>query len=106
MPAACTLRSNRVEKCPLKTEKQLRKEGRGAKDNYVLEEGILVVKWYDNKEVIVGSNHYSAEPTTLARRWDKAKKTYVSVALPSVIGAYNKGMGGVDFCDQLLSYYR
>ena len=32
VPAACTVRSNRMEKCPLKTEKELRKEGRGSMD--------------------------------------------------------------------------
>ena len=63
MPAACTLRSNRIEKCPLKTEKELKKEGRGTMDLQQSEEGILIVKWFDNKEVTVGTNHYSAEPT-------------------------------------------
>ncbi len=33
LPAACTLRVNRTEKCPLKTEKELKKEGRGAMDS-------------------------------------------------------------------------
>jgi hypothetical protein len=50
--------------CPLKTEKQLRKEGRGAVDYYQSEEGILLAKWFDNKEVTVASNHYSVEPST------------------------------------------
>jgi hypothetical protein len=64
LPAACTIRANRTEKCPLKTEKELRKEGRGAMDHKVSEEGILIAKWFDNKEVIVGSNHYSVNPAS------------------------------------------
>jgi hypothetical protein len=40
------------------------------------------------------------------RRWDKQKKFYVSIFCPKLIGVYNKGMGGVDLCDQLLSFYR
>ena len=58
------MRSNRTEKCPLKTEKVLRKEGRGSMDFKVSEEGIVVAKWFDNKEVTVGSNHYSVKPTS------------------------------------------
>jgi hypothetical protein len=42
----------------------------------------------------------------MVRRWDKAKKKYVEIPIPGVIKAYNKGMGGVDRCDQLLSFYR
>ena len=64
LPAACTIRSNRTEKCPLKTEKLLRKEGRGSMDFKVSEEGIVLAKWFDNKEVTVGSNHYSVNPTS------------------------------------------
>jgi hypothetical protein len=106
LPAACTLRANRVEKCPLKSEKELRKEGRGAMDHKVSEEGIVVAKWFDNREVMVGSNHYSVKPTSQVKRWDKAKKVYVWLPIPAIIKAYNRGMGGVDRCDQLLSFYR
>jgi hypothetical protein len=106
LPAACTIRSNRVEKCPLKSEKELRKTGRGSMDSQVSEDGILLVKWYDNKEVVVGTNHYSVEPTDVVRRWDKTRKQYVNIHIPAVIKAYNRGMGGVDRCDQLLSFYR
>ena len=95
-----------MENCPLKTERKLKKEDGGASDHYVSENGLLVMKWCDDKELIVASNHYSAEPTFPVRRWDKKKKVYVNVDLPALIRAYNKGMGGVDFCDQWLSYYR
>jgi hypothetical protein len=106
LPAACTIRANRVEKCPLKNEKELKKEGRGAVDYYLSEDGIFLLRWFDNKEVTVGSNHYGAEPMSMVRRWDKTKKVYVYIRIPALIKAYNKGMGGVDHCDQLLSFYR
>lgn len=95
-----------MEKCPLKSEKELRKMGRGSMDSHISDEGILLVKWYDNKEVVVGTNHYSVEPTDQVRRWDKVRKQYTSIQIPAVIRAYNRGMGGVDRCDQLLSFYR
>ena len=106
VPAACTVRSNRMEKCPLKTEKELRKEGRGSMDFQQSEEGIIVVKWFDNKEVTIASNSYGVEPVTQVRRWDKAKKEYVMIPRPALVGAYNSGMGGVDAADAKLSFYR
>jgi hypothetical protein len=106
IPAACTVRKDRMDKCPLKSEKELKAEGRGSMDFRLSSEGILVLKWFDNKEVTVASNHYSAEPITLVRRWDKKEKAYVNIPRPALIDAYNKGMGGVDACDQLLSFYR
>ena len=106
MPAACTLRSNRLEHCPLKSERELRKEGRGAVDFQLSTDGILVVKWYDNKEVTIGSNFYSVEPFTEVRRWDKARKKNLIVSRPNLVGAYNSGMGGVDAADQKMAFYR
>jgi hypothetical protein len=43
LPAACTIRSNRMEKCPLKSEKELRRMGRGSMDSQVSEDGILLI---------------------------------------------------------------
>jgi Transposase IS4 len=106
LPATCTLRSNRIEQCPLKGENVLKKEGRGSMDHQVSEEGILVARWYDNKAVMVGSNHYSVNPPGRVKRWDRKKRDYVHISIPYLIRAYNKGMGGVDRCDQLLSFYR
>jgi hypothetical protein len=53
-----------MDRCPLKSERELKAEGRGAMDYRVSSEGILVLKWFDNKEVTVASNHYSANPVT------------------------------------------
>lgn len=108
IPAACTMRAYRTEKCPLKQERELKKEGRGSMDfcRSADPEGVLLVKWYDNKDVIVASNSYSVAPITKVRRYDKTKKKYTFVNCPAVIQAYNKGMGGVDRSDQLVSFYR
>jgi hypothetical protein len=64
IPAACTVRKDCADRCPLKSEKELKSEGRGAMDFRVSSEGVLVLKWFDNKEVTVASNHCSANPTT------------------------------------------
>lgn len=105
--ATCTVRANRMEKCPLEEESVLKKQGRGSMDFWKDEEkGVLIVKWYDNKEVRVASNHFSAEPTELVSRYDKKEKKRILISRPALISAYNYGMGGVDRCDQLLSFYR
>ena len=51
IPAASTMRSNRTKKAPLKTEKQLKTEGRGSYDTAMSEDGILLCSWFDNKQV-------------------------------------------------------
>jgi hypothetical protein len=64
IPAACTVRKDRLDRCPLKLENELKSEGRGAMDFRVSSEGILILKWFNNKEVTVASNHYSANPVS------------------------------------------
>lgn len=50
--AASTVRSNRCEKCPLKTEKELKKSGRGSSDCVVSADGnIAITRWMDNRAV-------------------------------------------------------
>jgi hypothetical protein len=53
-----------MDRCPLKLENELKSEGRGAMDFSVSSEGILILKWFNNKEVTVASNHYSANPVS------------------------------------------
>jgi hypothetical protein len=55
---------------------------------------ILIVKWFDNKDVLVGSNSYSVNPTKQVKRWDKSKKEYMYIPIPALIRVYNKAMGG------------
>lgn len=106
IPATCTVRKDRMDRCPLKSEKDLRREGRGSVDFRTTTEGILVAKWFDNKEVHIASNHYSVHPMTQVFRWDKKLNRRIEIKCPALISAYNSGMGGVDRCDQLLSFYR
>ncbi len=63
-PAACPLTPSSVEKCPLKTENELKKDGLGAMDFKMSEEGILIARWFENKVTTMGTNHYSAEPVS------------------------------------------
>lgn len=67
---------------------------------------IVVVKWMDNKSVLMTSNCTSADDTTTTKRWDKTLARYIDVSMPNLIENYNKNMGGVDILDQSMEYYR
>ena len=104
--ATGTVRENRMEKCPLKTQKELAKEGRGAFDTrFDKESEVLAVRWYDNKSVNMLSNYDSVRPTTKTQRFNKRAGGKVEVQQPRLVSTYNDGMGGVDLHDWHLSKY-
>jgi hypothetical protein len=63
--------------------------------------------WMDTKPVHVLST-YPPEVETIRRNTKDKNKKYVKIDLkrPTIIGDYNKSMGGTDKHDQLNSYYR
>ncbi len=62
----------------------------------------MVVKWNDNKPVMVMTNHGTVQPTQMAKRWSVKQKSYINVPMPQSIGRYNSHMGGVDLLDRLV----
>lgn len=78
---------------------------RGESQQFVCDD-VVVVKWMDNKSVLVASNCTSADETTLVKRWNKNISAYTDVTAPKTIAYYNKHMGGVDILDQSMEYYR
>ncbi|CAF5078443.1 unnamed protein product [Rotaria sp. Silwood1] len=61
----CTLRSNRIKNCPIKSEKAMSKYPRGYYDYLVSKEkNIIIVTWQDRKRVLMGSNFIGIEPLT------------------------------------------
>lgn len=109
--AAGTVRVPRFCNPPLISDKCLSKMSRGTSyeitgtaPNQKNEVGLI--KWFDNKGVVMGSNFItSGEPETI-RRWDKKNKQFIDVERPEIVGLYNKSMGGVDVHNQLVSFYR
>ena len=102
-----TLRKNRIPANKLKTDYQLRKEGRGSHDMIVRDDQqVAVVKWFDNKPVVLASSVDGPTPITPCRRWCKKTKQYIMVNRPHLIQAYNENMGGVDFLDRVIAMYR
>ena len=102
-----TIRSNRLRDCNLKSEKELKKVGRGAVDSRVEKKsGIHVVRWLDNSAVQLSSTHAAVEPMSTLRRWDKKQHKYVQVPCPAIVRESNEHMGGVDLFDMLMSLYK
>ncbi|KAI7790921.1 putative piggyBac transposable element-derived protein 3-like [Triplophysa rosa] len=94
-----------VEKLPI--DKKMKKNGRGISAQVTTEDGnICIVKWYDNKPVLMMSVVHDAQAEDTCQRWDKKKKQYVSVRRPIIVCEYNNKMGGVDLIDRMISYYR
>ena len=83
------------------------KKGRGTYEQYVSGNStVSLVKWFDNKSILMASSIYGVEAEDDYRRWSKKERAHVQVRRPNVITQYNKNMGGVDLCDRMISYHR
>lgn len=100
-----TIMMNRIPgRAALKFKKDC-KMFRGESQQFV-RDGVALVKWKDNKSVLMASNCTGAEQTDYVKRWDKQTKSYKNITAPKVITNYNSHMGGVDVLDQMMEYYR
>ncbi|XP_067945231.1 piggyBac transposable element-derived protein 3-like [Watersipora subatra] len=90
--------------------KVMKKKDRGAMEQFVSanqkEEQISIIKWFDNKRILIASSLHGLEPRDECRRWCKKTKSFLTVPRPAAVREYNKSMGGVDLCDQMVSYHR
>ncbi|KAH8039331.1 hypothetical protein HPB51_005661 [Rhipicephalus microplus] len=92
--------------CVLKTDKELRRKGRGRYDQKVTKDGdVILVRWQDNGVVNVASSYVGVDDLSTARRWSEATKQHVDIPCPALIKDYNTFMAGVDRMDFLLSLY-
>jgi hypothetical protein len=106
--ATGTLRSNRScgATILMLSDKELSKKGRGSHDQRTDQfKGVTVVKWYDNRAVLLASTLNGIDPLGTLERWDKKLKASRQIPAPALITDYNHHMGGVDFADRLLSMY-
>ena len=102
-----TINNNRLHGAPLKSEKELKKQGRGSEDSVVeTTRNLSLVRWYDNKCVTMISSYIGNQDGNNVQRYDRSKKQHISVNQPSIIAVYNKSMGGVDLMDMLCSLYK
>ena len=102
-----TIAANRLHKAPLKSEKELRKDGRGAYSSvYESNNDLSLVRWLDNKAVTLLSTYLGPMPTSKVKRYDRSQKKHVDVDRPAVVGAYNAYMGGIDLFDMMCTLYK
>ena len=91
----------------LSDDKALAKRGRGSSEMIVRQDHkVALVKWFDNKPILLLSASHGIHPVDQCRRWEKKEKKYIQIERPSVIREYNSKMGGVDLCDRMISFYR
>ena len=102
-----TIRNGRMKKCPLPTEKEFKKDGRGSHAFKTdANSGLVLTKWYDNKCVQMCSTYSDPTSVGVVRRWNRKDKKYIEISCPEVIMEYNQSMGGVDLSDMLIALYR
>ena len=99
--------ANRVGKPPLKGNKNLKSEGKGAMDGCTSTDGkMCLVNWNDNNVVHMLSSAYDWKGDVTLRRWDKTSQQMLNFNCPLSIIQYNHSMGGVNLLDFLMSLYR
>lgn len=100
-----TIMQNRIsDRGTLKFKKDTEMQ-RGESQQFVCDP-TAIVKWKDNKSVLLASNCTASEEQSEVKRWDKKQKVYIDVTAPKVVKNYNQYMGGVDVLDQQMEYYR
>jgi Transposase IS4 len=106
--ATGTLQKSRIPgNSNLQTDKVMAKDGRGSIDQAVRNDGqVSIIKWYDNKPVVLVSSSEGTLPIDECRRWSKKDRAYIQVTHPKLVNSYNTNMGGVDFLDRVISCYR
>ena len=99
-----TCRDNRSDKCPIFEKNFLKHQPRGAVD-YRMSDGILLMKWKENKEVTIVSNFDSTIMKSVWR-YDQKEKKIIKVPQPACIQLYNAHMRHINVMDQAVSMYR
>uniref|UniRef100_A0A8B9HAU7 Si:ch211-255f4.7 n=1 Tax=Astyanax mexicanus TaxID=7994 RepID=A0A8B9HAU7_ASTMX len=103
-----TVKKNRVAAAvqKLPTNERLRKDGMGFSAQVTTKDGkICVVKWYDNKPVLMMSSVHAREPEDNCQRWNKKLKQYVTISRPNIVSEYKSKTRGVELADRMMSCY-
>uniref|UniRef100_A0A3P9JJR6 PiggyBac transposable element-derived protein domain-containing protein n=1 Tax=Oryzias latipes TaxID=8090 RepID=A0A3P9JJR6_ORYLA len=98
-----TARENRIGKPLLRTIKEMVPRGC---DYVTSDDGILAVRWKDNKTVTLLSTDMGVGPMSTVIRYCSETKKREPVSYPAVIRSYNANMGGIDKSDMLVHLYR
>eukprot|EP00117_Sycon_ciliatum_P041059 scpid73538/ scgid30091/ PiggyBac transposable element-derived protein 4 len=100
--AVGTVRSNR-RGLPAQMKKKMKKTD---PTRHWRQGSLLAVAWFDKKQVNMVSTIHEAEMLDIAIRDRHSAGGHRHVKKPKCVDNYNSNMGGVDKCDQYVSYYR
>ena len=90
-----------------KSDKELKKKGRGSSDRRVgVSSNVVVVKCMDNSAIHLASTFIDNSLGEQVRRRSAKGSSYIQIDCPNVVHEYNKFMRGVGLNDTLLSIYR
>uniref|UniRef100_A0A673LD19 PiggyBac transposable element-derived protein domain-containing protein n=1 Tax=Sinocyclocheilus rhinocerous TaxID=307959 RepID=A0A673LD19_9TELE len=103
-----TARDTRIGNPPLKSIKDMEKKAvpRGVHDYITSDDGIMALRWKDNKVVTLLSTDMGVEPISSVYRYCSDTKRKEPISCPAVIKSYNANMGGIDKSDMLVHLYR
>ena len=84
--------------------KDLKATGHGSFDYRIdLNSSLCVVKWYDNKGVILDSSFSTVKASSTKKRCYSKKKDHNNLAYFDMVKEYNESMGGMDLNDMFVS---
>ena len=102
-----TIAANRLRGAPLKSEKELGKEGKGAScSTYESNHNLSLVRWLDNKCVTLISTYLGVTPELTVKCCNRSTKVDQDVSRPAIVGVYNSYMGGIDLFDIMCTLYK
>ncbi|CAG5954676.1 unnamed protein product [Menidia menidia] len=99
-----TARDNRIGKPQLGTIKEMEKKAvpRGTCYYVTSDDGILAVRWKDNKTVILLSTDMGEGPMSTVLKYCSESKKREPVGCPAVTRSYKANLGGIDKSHQVL----
>lgn len=103
-----TVRDNRTGNSPLRPIKEMMEKAvpRGTCDYITSDDGILMVRWKDNKVANLMSTDMGVEPWSSVYRYCSETKRKGQLSCPYLIKSYNANMGVIDKSDRLVHLYR
>ena len=93
----------RINRKGLPQDFPLDKEMKRGETSVRFKKNLTVLKWKDNRSVLMAANYESSGFKSIKRREKNGKTIWVDC--PNIIHQYNKHMSGVDHMDQMINLY-
>lgn len=67
---------------------------------------IVLVKWIDNREVLLAPNYLDSYPMDSKSKYSKTDGKRIDIPCPNIVMQYNEHMAGVDLQDMMIALFR